>query len=67
MKLELVRTEEPDGKWFKILGAGGWPLKVLSFNDSNELAKRNEILEAFQEIQDRATSLKIVVLKSVEI
>jgi hypothetical protein len=67
MKLELLRTEETDGKWFKIIGAGGWPLKVIGFNDENELQKRNEILTAFDEIQERATKLNIVVLKSVEI
>jgi len=67
MKLELVRTEESDGCWYKILGAGGWPLKVISFNESNELEKRNEACAAFDEIESRAKKYNIITLKSIEI
>jgi hypothetical protein len=67
MKLELIRQVEADGNWFKIIGAGGWPFKCIRFNEENETEKRNEALAIFREIEDRATRLNIVILKSVEI
>lgn len=64
MKIKLVRTEEPDGKWFKITGAGEWPLKIIKFDDSNEMQKSDEASRAFDEIVEKATKLNITVIKS---
>jgi len=67
MKIELLRTEEADGNWYKILGANGWPLKVIKFNESDEETQKLKALEAYDEIVEKASNLKIIVLKSIEI
>jgi hypothetical protein len=67
MTIELIRTEEPCGNWYKILAAGGWPLRCILFDATNESDKYHEALAFFNETVKRAEINKTVVLKSIEI
>lgn len=68
MKIKLIKTIEPDGKWYKVIaGDGGWPLKVYSYTDETETTVSAKAFIFFLDAIERAKMMNIETLTSIEI
>ncbi len=66
MKLELVRTSEPDGMWYKIL-RDGFTLKAWMIVKGMENTTHIEAEVYFDKLVETVKSYKFEVIKSIEI
>ena len=63
MKIELIRTEEVDGCWFKIM-VDNRNIECFAFSSNTESKRLEEASTKFDETIKRAKSPKSEILKS---
>ena len=59
MKIELIRTSDPDGMWYKIY-QDGWPVKVWRVLEGNENLTHIEAEVYFDKLVKEAKKVEVI-------